>query len=293
MKNELHEMLRLTAGAENRRTPTGIPRVWMVRGEIPEHQLSGIYEPMINVILQGGKALTLGEQLYRFDPASYFVMSVDMPATGKVQAAGPGAPYVAVCLSLEPQRLAALLDEIPAPSCPRAAARGYSVCPMTPQLMDAWLRMLRLMEQPLDIPALAPVYEREILYRVLQGPQGWLLREIARPDSALARIHTAIQRIRRDYHLALNLDDLAASAAMSKASFHRHFKAVTSMTPIQYQKSLRLLQARQLLLAQAASAAQVAYDVGYQSSSQFNREYARMFGAPPARDVASLRASWR
>lgn len=293
MKSELNEMLRLTAGAQNRRTPTGIPRVWMVRGEIPEHQLSGVYEPMINLILQGGKTLTLGEQLYRFDPASYFVMSIDMPATGKVQAAGPGAPYVAVCLSLEPERLAALLNDVPAQAYGSAAGRGYSVCQMTPQLMDAWLRMLRLMEQPLDIPALAPVYEREIIYRVLQGPQGWLLRDIATPDSALARVHLAIQRIRRDYQLAIDVDQLAASAAMSKASFHRHFKAITSMTPIQYQKSLRLLQARQLLLAEAVTVTQVAYDVGYQSASQFNREYARMFGLPPARDVAALREKWR
>ena len=293
MKSQLDEMLRLTAKAENRRTPTGIPRVWMVRGEIPEHQLAGVYEPMINVILQGGKSLMLGEQAYQYDPASYFVMSIDMPATGQVRAAGPGAPYVAVCLELDRRRLAALLNEIPAQSYDTGAGRGYSVCRMTPPLMDAWLRMLRLMEQPLDVPALAEVYEREILYRVLQGPQGWLLRDLALPDSALARIHSAVQQIRQNYHQPVDLQALASASSMSVSTFHRHFKAATAMTPIQYQKQIRLLQARQLLLSGTATAAQVGYEVGYQSASQFNREYVRLFGLPPARDTAATREKWR
>ena len=172
MESALAELRRLAARAENRRTETGIPRVAMVRGEIPEHQLAAVYEPMINLILQGGKTLTIGGQTYRYDPAHYFVMSIDVPATGTVHPDRDGQPYLAVALTLDPDVLADLLEELPTPAPGTHTERGFSICPKTPEVLDAWLRLLRLMEHPADMPALAPVYEREILYRVLQGPQG-------------------------------------------------------------------------------------------------------------------------
>jgi len=152
------------------------------------------------------------------------------------------------------------------------------------------VRMLRLMRRPADIPALAPVYEREILYRVLQGPQGAMLRGIAMPDSALSRVSRAIQRIRRDFAQPLRVEALARQAAMSASAFHRHFKAATSLSPVQYQKRIRLLQARTLLVAHGRSVSSAAFEVGYESATQFSREYARAFGLPPGRDAERILA---
>ncbi len=288
MQPALTELRRLAARAENRRTETGIPRVAMVRGAIPAHELTAVYEPMINLILQGGKSITVGRQTLHYDPATYFVMSVDLPAAGTVHPGADGSPYLAVALALDATVLAALLSELPDPAPGAGEARAFSVAAVTPELLDAWLRMLRLMEQPADIPALAPAFEREILYRVLQGPMGWMLRAIATPDSALARVHRVIGRLRRDYALPLRVEDLASDAALSSSAFHRHFKAVTALSPLQYQKQLRLLQARQQLLATGASVTAVAHAVGYESPTQFSREYARAFGLPPAQDARRI-----
>jgi transcriptional regulator GlxA family with amidase domain len=164
---------------------------------------------------------------------------------------------------------------------------------MTQDLLDAWLRLLRLMRSPDDIPALAPAYEREILYRVLQGPQGRMLREIALPDSMLSRVRQAIAWLRKHHAKPVHVQTLADLAAMSPATFHRHFKAVTAMSPIQFQKQIRLLRARQLLIAGAQTSTDVAYAVGYESPSQFGRDYARWFGLSPMRDARRLRALLR
>ncbi len=293
MHTILDEMRRLTAHAENRPTETGIPGILMVKGEIPEHKLGAVYEPMVNLILDGSKTLTIAGRDYYYDPASYFVISVDIPATGVVRQTAPDRPYIGVSLSLDPARVAALLLDLSPQSYLDGQSGGYSVCRMTPELLNAWLRMLQLMERPQDIPALAPAYEREILYRVLQGPQGWMLRDIASPDSALSRIRLAIRWVREHYAEAVEVEKLATLASMSVSAFHRHFKAVTAMSPIQFQKRIRLLQARQLLIAQSGNASSVAYTVGYESASQFTREYARFFGQPPGRDVSLIRESIR
>jgi AraC-like DNA-binding protein len=288
MLEQLNELRSLASRAENRPTETGIPRVLMVKGSIPEHELTAVYDPMVNLILQGGKKLTVGDRALDYDPATYFVMSVDMPAAGMVRPAADGAPYLAVALTLNPAVLADLFSALPDPVTPATTERAFSVAPVTPELLDAWLRMLRLMDRPVDIPVLAPVFEREILYRVLQGPMGWMLRNLAMPDTTLARINKVIQRIRREFTQALAIEVLAEEAAMSASAFHRHFKAVTSFSPLQYQKQLRLLQARKLLMAGGKSVAAVAYEVGYDSPTQFSREYGRAFGLPPAKDGLRL-----
>jgi AraC-like DNA-binding protein len=288
MKTQLDELRFLAARAENRRTETGIPRVAMVQGEIPEHMLAAVYDPMINLILQGSKSMTVGDRTLRYDPATYFVMSIELPAVGQVHPAASGEPYLAVSLTLEPTALATLLADLPKPAGLHEREAGFSVAPVTAELMDAWVRMLRLMDRPEDIAALAPAYEREILYRVLQGPHGWMLREIAAPDTAMARVSMAIQSIRRDFAAPIRIETLANSVAMSVSAFHRHFKAVTTLSPLQYQKRVRLLQARTLLVATASSVTRAAFDVGYESATQFSRDYARVFGLPPARDAARI-----
>ena len=285
METKLAELRALAAHAENRRTETGIPRVAMVQGEIPEHELAAVYDPMVNLILQGSKSMTVGDRTLNYDPASYFVMSIDLPAVGSIHAAKTGEPYLAVSLTIDPQVVAAMLADAPPPGPATEARSGFSVASVTPAMLDAWVRMLRLMRSPADIPVLAPAYEREILYRVLQGPHGWMLRDIAMPDTALSRVRLAIQWIRSNFRDQLRVERLAEMAAMSVSAFHRHFKTATAMSPLQFQKQIRLLQARMLLVAGAPTASSVAFDVGYESASQFSREYARFFGLPPASDV--------
>lgn len=215
-------------------------------------------------------------------------MSIELPAVGQVYPSASGGPYLAVSLTLAPTVLATLLADLPKPLGQYDKDAGFSVAAVTPDLMDAWVRMLRLMARPEDIAALAPVYEREILYRVLQGPHGWMLRDIAAPHSAMARVSLAIQYIRREFAESMRVETLAQRAAMSVSAFHRHFKAVTALSPLQYQKRVRLLHARTLLVANAKSVTSAALEVGYESTTQFSRDYARVFGLLPARDAARI-----
>lgn len=290
MDAQLRELRSLAARAENRRTETGIPRVAMVQGAIPEHQLAAVYDPMVNLILTGSKTISVGDRTFRYDPATYFVMSIDLPAVGTVHPADDGEPYLAVSLTLEPAIVAHLLADLPKPAGGGPYSSGFSVAPVTPELLDAWLRMLRLMERPDEVAALAPAYEREILFRVLQGPLGWMLRDIATHGAALSRIGVAIQWIRENFAKPLRVEALAEMAALSVSAFHRHFKAATALSPLQYQKQVRLLHARSLLIAGEGNATSIAFGVGYESPNQFSREYARQFGRPPSRDAALLRA---
>lgn len=285
MENRLLELRRLASRAENRRTETGIPRVAMVRGEIPEHRLAMVYEPMINLILAGSKTMTIGDRTLRYDPATYFVMSVDLPAVGTVSASDDGDPYLAVSLSLEPAILAALLADLPKHGRLHAANTGFSVAPVSDDLLDAWVRMMRLTERPEEIALFAPLYEREILLRVLQGPLGFMLCDIATPETPFAGIDLAIRWIRENFARPLRVETLADMAALSVSAFHRHFKAVTALSPLQYHKHVRLLHARSLLISGEGNATTIAFRVGYQSPNQFSREYARHFGRPPSLDA--------
>lgn len=289
MENKLHELRELASGAGNQRTETGIPRVAMVQGEIPEHKLSAVYEPMINLILTGSKSMTVGDRTWHYNPATYFVMSVDLPAVGKVfPDEVTKAPYLAVSLTPKPEIIADLLESIPTAGAASVPSSGFSVAPVTQELLDAWLRMLSLMRKPDEIAALAPAYEREILFRVLQGPLGWMLRDIATPDTHLARIYQVINWIKQNYMQPIRVEELAEMAALSVSAFHRHFRAITALSPVQYQKQIRLMQARLRLVTSGENIMTIALSVGYQSHTQFSREYARQFGLPPSADLKHL-----
>jgi AraC-like DNA-binding protein len=274
--------------AKGRRFETGIPRVTITTGRETTSPLPGFFQPMHCLVLQGAKQVAIGNRVLRYDPASYFIASVELPASGCIVQASQDQPYIGVSLALNRQDLAALLPDIPKRQETQAA--GFAVSPVTLELLDPWLRLLRLLDTPADIPVLAPLLEREILYRLLQGPQGGALCQIAHADSRLSQICEAIAWIRAHYDKMLRIETLAERAGMSAASFHRHFKAATAMSPLQYQKTLRLQQARRLLLAND-DAAGAAYAVGYESASQFSREYTRLFGASPARDALRLRTN--
>lgn len=286
MEQLLQELRALASRAENKRTETGIPRVAMVQGDIPEHQLAAVYDPMVNLILTGSKTMTVGDRRYHYDPATYFVMSVGLPAMGSVHPAASGEPYLAVSLTLDPVILSALIRDLPEAISSTFCGSGFSVAPVTAELLDAWVRMLRLMDRPNEIAVLAPSYEREILFRVLQGPLGWMLRDIALPDTAIARIGVAINWIRQHFADPIKVEALADMATLSVSAFHRHFKAVTALSPLQYQKRIRLLHARSQLFSGHGNATSVAFSVGYESPNQFSREYARLFGLPPSQDLA-------
>jgi AraC-like DNA-binding protein len=285
MTHATEELRSIVMRAENKWTDLGIPRVAMVRAEICADQ---VYQPMLHFVLQGSKTLSIGDRVVTYKAGTYFVVPVDVPATGQIRGGGPGLPYLAISLTLEPSVIASMLiDGVetstqPVPAC-------FSGVMALPELMDAWLRMLRLIDRPREIAALSPMIEREIIFRALQGPLGGLLREIARPDGRLSHIRRAIHWIREHYTEPFLVEQLAVMTDMSVAAFYRHFKAITAMTPIQYQKRLRLLRARWVLLFEPRDAASVEFSVGYESASQFNREYARMFGLPPARDVARFK----
>lgn len=285
MHNTIDELRSLVMRAENKWTDTGLPRVAMVQAEACASQ---VYQPMLHLVLQGTKTLSIGDQVLQYLPITYFLVPVDVPATGEIHPSGPGLPYLAISLTLDPNVIATLLaGEVKTAEQPTMSR--FSAVTAPAEMIDAWLRMMRLMDRPNEAAVLAPMIEREILFRVLQGPLGSMLREIARPDGRLAQIRRATQWIREHYTEPFRVEPLATMTDMSVAAFYRHFKSITGMTPIQYQKRLRLLRARWLLLFEPRDAASIAFTVGYESASQFSREYARLFGMPPARDAARFR----
>jgi AraC-like DNA-binding protein len=288
MNKAIEELRAIAMRAEDKWTKTGLPRVEMVRAEACSNQ---VYEPMLHLVLQGTKSLSIGDQLLRFEPATYFVVPVDLPAIGQIRSEKSGGPYLALSLTLDLAVIAAMLAELAErPASRTASGPDFSVATATPELLDAWVRMMRLLDRPDEVAMMAPMIEREILFRILRGPHGDMLRQIARADSRLSQVRRAIDWIRAHFTEPFHVEPLASMAGMSVAAFYRHFRAVTAMTPIQYQKTLRLLKARRQLIFEPHDAASVAFSVGYESASQFSREYARMFGMPPVRDMARLKA---
>jgi len=289
MEDRIGEIANLTLMADTRPTETPLPGVLIIRGEVPQHQLAAIYEPVIGFTVQGSKTISIGDVVIHANAPSYYVIPTDVPATGLVYQGRKGLAYLSLGLRINQRSLLNLLRDLPVDHHRENAAPGFSACAATPEFVEAWLRMLRLMETPNDIPALAPVYEREILYRVLAGPQGWRLRQACLGNGRTPGIHRAIQWIRNNFTKPIDVKPIARKWGMAVTTFHRQFKNITGLSPIRFQKQLRLLEARRLLAFEGLSAANAAYQVGYESPSQFNREYARFFGAPPARDTARLR----
>lgn len=286
----MNELRAIVMRAEDKWTATGLPRVAMVRAEACSDQ---VYEPALHLVLQGNKLLSMGDQLMRFAPATYFLIPVELPVISQVCSDNPDRPdhpYLALSLTLDPAVIATLLSDV-GDTRPTQGGADFSVAAAAPELIDAWLRMMRLLDRPDEARLLAPMIEREILFRALQGPHGDTLRQIARGDSRLSQVRRAIDWIRAHFTEPLHVEPLAAMAGMSVAAFYRHFKAVTAMTPIQYQKKLRLLKARRQLLFEPHDAASVGFSVGYESPSHFSREYARMFGMPPMRDMARFKVT--
>jgi AraC-like DNA-binding protein len=270
---------------------TAIPRMWIIRSSRPNELMPAVYKPSLCVIAQGSKQVTLAGEKYLYDRSRYLVASVDLPMIGEVLEASASEPYLCLCLDLDLQDTAAvMLDMEVAPLADKPPARGLFLARATVDFIDAILRLLRLLKTPEDIAALAPLAEREIVYRLLKSPEGWRLRQVMAGQGHARRIAKSMEWIRKHFHEPLSIESLASAASMSSSSFHAHFKSVTSLSPLQYQKQLRLQEARRLLLSDALDAATAGHRVGYESPSQFNREYRRLFGVSPGKDVPKLRA---
>lgn len=284
----LRDLVRRHCAGEATVTP--IPRVEIRTGHARTPALPAIYPTMVCFVLQGAKRVAFGGRSLVYRGESYMLRSADLPVTGQVIEATPRAPYLAVSLRLDPAAIAALAIDVPAPPAALAASQaGLGIGRLTADLQEPLLRLLRLLDAPRDIRVLAPPAERELLYRLLQGPHGARIRQLAVAGSRLSQVRRAIEWIRADIARPLRVDALAAHAGMSAASFHRHFKAVTGLSPLQYQKQIRLQEARRRLLTSPGDVTSVALGVGYESTSQFTREYGRLFGLPPAKDAARLR----
>lgn len=272
-------------------THTGIPRMALMRSDRISGASESVYEAWLLVVAQGCVRMKLGDAPFELPAARYALTSVDLPLSGEVLEASALQPFLGVALSLDPVMVASVLLDMGEQGHDLAPSAGMAVGVLGPELLDPVTRLVRLLNQPSDIAMLAPLFEREILYRLLAGEHGAMLRQLALSDSRLSRISNVISRIRREYVLPIRVDLLARDVGMSLSSLHRHFKAVTGMSPLQYQKRLRLQEARRRLAAQQHSAASIAFAVGYESPSQFSREYRRMFGVPPSRDALELRES--
>lgn len=289
IRKHLAQIAALTNGAGTKPTATPIPGVLTIKGDVPQHQLAAVYEPTIGFVVQGGKTLSIGNQIVHLKAPSYFVVPTETPAAGRVHQGENGLPYLSVGLRLNHESLLDLLQDIPSDLQGDDASIQFSACPATEEFIEAWVRMLGLIETPEHIPALAPVYEREILYRVLLGPQGWRLRRLCMNKGKASGIRQAVRSIRENHAQSIDVKRLAAKSGMGVTTFHRQFKQITGLSPIQFQKHLRLLEARKLLAFGGLSVSGAAFEVGYESASQFNREYSRLFGASPARDASAIR----
>lgn len=265
--------------------PLGFSRVSLT-GAI----LHGVSTPMLAIVVQGKKGAALSEEIYRYGEGQYLVVSVDQPISGFIIEATPDRPYLGFKLDLDPRELCELIaiQTTAIADKKETSVRGFFVSTADLSLLDCALRLIQLLDTPQDIPILAPMMIRELYYRLLIGEQSEAVRQIATSGSNMQRIAAVIQSIKVDFAKPLRVADLAEQASMSPSSFHHHFKQVTSMSPLQYQKQIRLLEARRLMLAENYNAITAADRVGYESPSQFSREYARLFGAPPIQDIERL-----
>ncbi len=262
----------------------------LYRRSLPLEPVHGVVEPSVCVIAQGSKEVLQGESRYRYDPSQYLLATVELPHVSQVLEASKERPYLSLRLELAPTHVSSVMVEAGHSSPPGPAdVRAIAVSPLDVHLLDAFVRLTRLLDAPAEAPVLLPLITREIIYRLLIGEQGGRLRHLAILGGYTPHIARAVDRLRRDFDQPLRIEQIARELGMSVSGLHHHFKAVTAMSPLQFQKRLRLQEARRLMLGEDLDAASAAYRVGYHDASHFNREYKSLFGVPPMRDVQRLR----
>jgi AraC-like DNA-binding protein len=264
------------------------------RASTPTEPLYGVSQPSLCVIAQGSKEVLLGESRYRYDPAHYLLATAELPVVGQVIEASAERPYLSLRLELDPALVGSVMVEAGYLASRNGGdVRAMDVSPLDADLLDATVRLVRLLDTPAEVRVLRPLITREIVYRLLRGEQGNRLRHLALLGGPIDGIAAAIERLRREFQQPLRIERLARELGMSVSGFHHHFKTVTAMSPLQFQKQLRLQEARRLMLGEHLDAAGAGLRVGYEDASQFSREYKRLFGQPPMRDVERLREAVR
>jgi AraC-like DNA-binding protein len=270
--------------------PTALPALTVIRRDRMGEATPGMYSSEVCFVLQGEKDVWVGNKLYHYNPAHYLVSCADIPAIAQITGATTKKPFICLKLALQPSVIYEILQDAPTTDLYRKGPDvGFYVEKVTPELADAFARLMGAIEIATDLKVLAPSIVREIHYRLMSSRFGAKIRQIGIVGSKTQRIGKVLDQLRKEYAAPLKITDLARTANMSPSSFHLHFKQVTSMSPLQYQKQIRLQEARRLLSIETSDAASVAFQVGYESPSQFSREYHRLFGQPPMRDVERLR----
>jgi AraC-like DNA-binding protein len=270
--------------------PSAFPSLAFSRGSVPTVCMPTVYQPCLAIVVQGRKRTVVNDEIFHYDALNYLVVSVTLPGMGQVLEATPEHPYLSLRLNLDLDEIARLVLELGnrGPS-PAAGDRGLFVARLDEPLLDAVLRMVKLLDAPEDIEVLAPVIRREIYYRILRGDLGHRLVDLAQTEGGNHRVVRAIDWLKQHYAAPLRIEELADVVHMSPSALHHRFKAVTAMSPLQFQKHLRLHEARRLMFADGIESATAGHRVGYESASQFSREYRRLFGAPPRSEIARLR----
>ncbi|SNZ14666.1 transcriptional regulator, AraC family [Terribacillus aidingensis] len=285
---ELAELIQRSVTADGTHD-TSIPGLQLVRASRISDPVYSVYEPSLCVVAQGSKMVMLGDESYTYDSASYLTASVHLPITGQVVKASSENPYLCVNLQLDMDLVLEVLQSSNPVLPDRPPSRGLVINQVDNSLIEAVLRLIKLLENPQDIPVLGTSVKREIIYRVLQHDYNDSMKHFALAGSQGQRIAKVIGMLNREFVQPLKVDELAREARMSSSSFYSHFKEVTGMSPVQYQKQLRLQEARRLLLTENLEAAEAAFQVGYESPSHFSREYSRRFGLSPMKDIRRLR----
>lgn len=293
--NSLNESLDFLRGmishwtGRNILVETPIPGLMFYQHDSPSRPHSAMYEPSICIIVQGSKRALLGGKTYEYDAHHYLVASVHLPTVVQILEASPEKPCMGMVLNLDKRKITELMvdSHLPKPRT-RKSTRSLAIGDVTLPLLNAFERLVALLDHPRDIPILSRIITEEILYRLLVGDQGERLRQIATTESQSHRIARAIDWLKVNYSKPFNVDELATRARMSISTFNHHFRSMTALSPLQFQKQLRLQEARRLMLAENIDVANAAFQVGYESPSQFSREYSRQFGLPPLRDIKNL-----
>lgn len=279
---------RLTENGELR--TTAVPGLSLFRRIEPSEPITGMYEPSVCLIAQGAKHVRLGDDAYIYDSNHYLFSGLHLPVIAQVIEASPKKPYLGLRLTFDYRDISKLMadSQLPPPRTQKTD-RGMATGELTVSLVNAFQRLVDLLEEEQDIPILAPVIQREIFYRLLVGEQGLRLRQLAVTGTQSQQVAQAVSWLKSNFTKPLRVDELAEMANMGTSTFHHHFRSMTALSPLQYQKQLRLQEARRLMLAEHTDAASAAFQVGYESPSQFSREYSRLYGAPPVRDIMTLR----
>ncbi|AYG58485.1 AraC family transcriptional regulator [Rhizobium jaguaris] len=290
LKNALTQFIEANDSDDRGVFSTGIDGLYIMRSTELKMPHAMVYKPALCVVVQGAKQLMLNDRLIDYGEMQALIISIELPASGRVIEASVEKPYIAISLEFDVGVMREVMEQLDVPPKPTGGTDlGIFVEDLSQPLAECLVRLTSLLATPRAIPVLYPAIMREICFWMLTGPNGGEVCKLVLPDSQTRRIADAIHLLRDNFTQPMRIEQLAAAARMSPSSFHQHFKTLTSMTPLQYQKQMRLLEARRLMVAGSANVENAAYQVGYESASQFSREYTRMFGAPPKRDVAEMR----